>query len=386
MRVLLVNAHGADETVGGAERYVAQLARGLAARGHPAVALSAFPPKRAADVETAVLHRTDWRRDPARRIRNRLGDFVAEPSRRLEAAVLAARPDLVHTHNLPGITTAVWAIAARHRLPVVHTLHDYYLLCARSSLVRRDGQPCEPNALACGLRTRRLARWAPAVSSVIGVSRFVVQLHEGLFPRAASHVVRHAVTPPEGGAVPPPGERLRTVGYLGSLDRAKGVDLVLDVAGELAEAGCRIHIAGDGRLRAAVEEAAATGSIEYAGVVGGAAKRAFLAGCDVGVVPSVWNEPGGPPYSLVEWLQAGRPVLASRRGGLGEAVDELPGAIGVEPTAEGIASAVRSLLDAVRWRAAVASVRPVGAPGDLDRWLGDHERIYADAIRRGTTA
>jgi hypothetical protein len=34
----------------------------------------------------------------------------------------------------------------------------------------------------------------------------------------------------------------------------------------------------------------------------------------------------------------------------------------------------------------VASVRPVGATGDLDRWLGDHERIYADAIRRGTTA
>ena len=341
--------------------------------------LSAFPGEHPAELATAVLHRTDWRSDPTRRVRNRLGDFSASRAGRLEAAVLAAQPDLVHTHNLPGITTAVWGVAARHGIPVVHTLHDYYLLCARSSLTRRDGSACEASPLLCGLRTRRLARWSSAVAAVIGVSRFIVRRHEALFADAARHVVRHPVTPREGEAVPPPGERLATLGYLGSLDRVKGVDLLLEAAGELAQGGCRVRIAGDGRLRPEVES---TPGVEYVGVVGGATKHDFLAGCDVGVVPSVWDEPGGPPYTFVEWLAAGRPVLASRRGGLGEAVDELPGAIGIEPTAAGIVSAVRRLLEPEAWRSAVAAVGPIGSPGDFDRWLDDHERIYAEARGR----
>jgi glycosyltransferase involved in cell wall biosynthesis len=325
-----------------------------------------------------VLHGKDWRRDPVRRVRNRLGDFTAEPGARLEAAVLAARPDLVHTHNLPGISTAVWGVAARHGIPVVHTLHDYYLLCARSSLTRRDGSACEPSPVLCGLRTRRLGRWAPAVAAVIGVSCFIVRRHEALFPDAARHVVRHPVTPQDGEPVPPPGDRLATLGYLGSLDRVKGVDLLLEAAGELERAGCRVRIAGNGRLREEVERAP---GVEYVGIVGGEAKRDFLAGCDAGVVPSVWDEPGGPPYTLVEWLAAGRPVLASRGGGLGEAVDELPGAIGIEPTAAGIVSAVRELRQPEAWRSAVAAVGPIGSPDDLDRWLDDHERVYREASR-----
>ena len=161
-----------------------------------------------------------------RRVRNRVDDVVARPGGRLERALLASRPELVHTHNLPGISTAAWAVAARHGIPVVHTLHDYYLLCPRVTLTRRDGSACEPSPLLCGLRTRRLARWAGAVSAVIGVSEFVLGRHAALFPGAAQHVVRHPVLPPED-VLPPPRAAPTTVGYLGSLDRIKGVDLLL---------------------------------------------------------------------------------------------------------------------------------------------------------------
>ena len=44
----------------------------------------------------------------------------------------AERPDLVHTHNIVGFSGAVWQAAKRRGLPLVHTIHDYSLLCANS--------------------------------------------------------------------------------------------------------------------------------------------------------------------------------------------------------------------------------------------------------------
>ena len=103
--------------------------------------------------------------------------------------------------------------------------------------------------------------------------------------------------------------------------------------------------------------------------------------CDAAIVPSRWEEPGAPPYSAAEWLAAGRPVLASNRGGLGEAAAELPGIVPLTPSADGILDAVLALREPERWRAAVAAAaEPLGSPDDERRWLDDHLRIYRGAM------
>ena len=77
MRILLVNSHGADPAYGGAERYVRDLADGLARRGWEVAVLSAFPQRTGvAGLETLALHVSDWREDGLRRLRNRVGDVV----------------------------------------------------------------------------------------------------------------------------------------------------------------------------------------------------------------------------------------------------------------------------------------------------------------------
>ena len=53
--------------------------------------------------------------------------------------------------NLP------WQAARRQGIPVVHTLHDYWLLCPSTTLTRRDATPCRPSPFLCGARTRRMA-------------------------------------------------------------------------------------------------------------------------------------------------------------------------------------------------------------------------------------
>jgi glycosyltransferase involved in cell wall biosynthesis len=379
-RLLLVNAHGADEFAGGAEGYVARLADGFSARGFDVQILAAYPSD-SRGRRVLTLHGSHWRQSRARRLMNHAESVAALPRRRLAEAVERAAPDLVHTSNLPGIWTGIWEAARRQGVPVVHTILDYQLLCPRVTLLQPDGTPCRPHPLLCGFRRRRLARWAGAVSGVIGVSQYVLDRHAGFFPRAQLEKIGLLAFPPER-SLPQPGERLATVGYIGALEHTKGIRPLLEAAPALARLDCTLLIAGDGRLRGEVEAAAAREpNVVYEGPVAGAAKDRFLERADAGVLPSVWHEPGGPTMVALEWLTAGRPLFVSARGGMGEIVPALEGAIAVEPTAEAITAAVERLGQPEEWRRAVGSVRPPRGESDLDGWLDAHERVYAEAIR-----
>ena len=377
MKIMLVNSHGADPGFGGAERYVRDLAQGLLRSGHEVTVLSAFPQQSAvAGVETLTLHATDWRSSRSRRIGNRVGDVVAAPWPRLKSVLAAMSPDLVHTNNLPGIGTGIWEVARQNGIPCVHTLHDYYLLCPRTSLVHSDGEPCDPSPLLCGARTRRLARWAGSVDHLVAGSDHLVGVHRGIFPSTESTVIRLPLVAPTSISPTRPGS-LRSLGYLGALTDTKGVRVLLEAAAALKELGIRLRIAGDGPLRAEVEDA----DVDYVGRLEGSDVESFLLECDCGVVPSTWNEPSGPPYVVCEWLAAGRPVLASRRGGLGEAA-RMGGVIGIEPTVGDLLAAAGRLCDESAWSEATLAVPAVVDDSDVERWLAEYEAIYAELTAR----
>jgi glycosyltransferase involved in cell wall biosynthesis len=386
MRILMVNAHGHDVTVGGVEKGIAMLSGELVRHGHDVAFLNAFPGGRVdPGMDVTVLHPQDWRGHPARRIRNHLGDVLSHPSAAVSEVIERVRPDVVHTHNLPGISTGVWEVSRRHGVPVLHTIHDYQLLCPRTTMMRRDGRtPCTPHPLLCGLRTRRLARWAGGVSQLTAVSQYLIDLHGDLFPGIPHHVVRNPMalpSPGQGRSLRPPAERLASLGYIGTLDVVKGVDLLLEAIPALEGLGCEVHIAGTGRLK---DEVAAAEQrwpfVHYHGVVSGESKDEFFATCDAGIVPSVWAEPGGPTHTMIEWVCSGRPVLVSGRGGLGEVVDLYAAAIRVEPTLDGITKGIAELADPARWKALLSSLEPIDVSGELGRWVQSHEQIYGSML------
>lgn len=332
MRIALINTLYPPHLVGGAERSVHELARGLAGRGH-AVAVLTLSPDGPVEVMTGVdgveVHRIaladDWPFGEAAADRGavrRLGWHVREARRRAEASAVATAlrtfwPDVVSTHNIAGFGTRVWGLLPG--VPHVHTLRDYYLLCVRTTRYRESSGPCARTCLDCAVltRPRRRARRHPEV--VVGLTHHVVDVHRaaGVFP--AGQVYRVIGNDPSPVEVPHRlVTRLRAVGYLGRLERAKGLPLLLEAArmGELD--GIELVVAGSGTgdqeaaVRALVDRGVA---VTFLGQVPPAD---VLSRVDVLAVPTQWAEPFG--RVAAEARAAGVPVLAADVGGLPESL------------------------------------------------------------------
>ena len=98
----------------------------------------------------------------------------------------------MHTHNLSGFTSTVWQAVHARGIPLVHTIHDYALLCPGTTMYRRDAN-CSGQCLGCRVLSwpkREHSRW---VNAVVGVSGFALDRHlqGGYFPRAAQYVIQN---------------------------------------------------------------------------------------------------------------------------------------------------------------------------------------------------
>lgn len=171
-------------------------------------------------------------------------------------------------------------------------------------------------------------------------------------------------------------------GWVGRMVPVKGADVLIRALALLPRDAWRASIVGNGPERPAMEALAArlgiAGAIRFHGEIEDAAR--ILPAFDA-VVLSSRSE--GTPIAVLEAMQAGVPVVATRVGG----VPDLLGAAGagwlVAPESPGaLAEALRTVLrdpqSAAQWgaagRARVATVY------DPARWIERHEAIYGAAM------
>ncbi len=141
------------------------------------------------------------------------------------------------------------------------------------------------------------------------------------------------------------GERI--VLYLGRLVEVKGVRVLIEAMEGVENAV--LVVAGDGVLRSELESLAARRRVPavFLGSIGERDKRRWLARCRAVAIPSLILENGqteGLPVACLEALAAGKPVIASRVGGLPEVIRDGENGLLVEPG------------DVPRWRAALTRV------------------------------
>lgn len=316
---MILILHNRYRAAGGEERAVRDLAALLRRRGH----------------EVEVLERSSQGLGRGAAAHGLLAggldpDEVAEVVRRRGATV-------VHAHNIHPLFG--WRALAAARASGARTLlhlHNYRLFCA-IGIAYRDGAPCfrcRRRHTLPGLRLR-------CRGSVPEAAVYAAALHRQQ-PRLLDHVDQFVAV---SAAL---ASRLRDLGLPGALtatlpnfipedelageSRAGAGEFAL-LAGRLSEekgfdtaiAAARatatpLVVAGAGPDEPRLRSLAAGADVRFTGRLAPDVLSGLRARAAVVLAPSRWEEPC--PYSVLEALAAGVPVLASDRGGLPELVGE----------------------------------------------------------------
>jgi glycosyltransferase involved in cell wall biosynthesis len=383
VRVLAISSLWPPALLGGAEIYAARLAEQLRARGHDVGAVT-LGVEGADVVETATpwpyrldsyVEQPSWRR-AAFHARDVYDPTAARVVRR---AIARFKPDVVHSHAVAGLSAAAVAAPSVAGVPHVHHLHDYWLLCQRSSFTTRDGGNCNQRCTTCVTisATRRLLLRAHRPDVLIAPSEYVARVHRRLeWTRDRMHVL-HLPSDVTAPIARRPNDGTLTFGYIGQLSTVKGVRTLLR-AFRLIDSDARLLVAG----RGALEPEVAGDGITALGWVDDAARDDFWRSIDCLVVPSEWAEPGGTV--AVEGRGRGLPVIAANAGGMVESVDDASKPLIFEPgDAEGLAGSMRRFI----------ADPPAFAPAATAGWRTwpdqavEVERLYevARETRRSTT-
>jgi glycosyltransferase involved in cell wall biosynthesis len=394
MHVLLVNNLYPPIMAGGAELIVAYLAEGLAARGHRVTAVSTCGPemephpveqRNGVEVIRFFPRNMYWSfaREGQPRLRRALwhlrDTWNLDAARRFRTVLQERRPDLVHTHVIDGFSASIWRRARAIGVPVVHTAHDYHLICPRAFLLTRDWKVCTHPTLACRTYRTWHLRTAAAVDLFVSPSQFLLDKHrEAGLSAARTALVRNGIPLPQVSSGIVRQGRLRLL-LLCRLTVEKGVQVVLDAMRRLPSApDVELTIAGRGPLEDTVRQAAAADPrIRFAGFVQGDEKHALLTAADYLLIPSLWYE--NAPVAVVEAAAYGLGLIGSRIGGIPELVEQ--GATGFlfEPgDAAGLATLFADLASGRRSLQGFAeAARAVADRHAVSRMVDAYEQHYA---------
>jgi glycosyltransferase involved in cell wall biosynthesis len=373
--------------MGGPALHVAYLTDGLKKRGYDTT-LVAGSLARGEDSMAFVADARDVpvvRIDELGREISPLRDLVA--TFRLARLIRRERPQILHTHTAKaGTVGRVAALLTGSRRPpiVVHTFHGHVL--------RGYFGPVR------SLFFRLLERWlASRTTALVAVSPQVRDdlVSLGIAPRERFAIIRLGIELDERIAADQddraesrrylgiPDERF-AIGWIGRMTPVKRTDDVLVAFKRLRDGGvdATLCMVGDGPDRAGLEQRAyELGIVRDTLFLGYQEDVApFYAAFDALVLPSS-NE--GTPVSVIEALGAGRPVVATRVGGVPDIVRDGEDGFLVEPGAtDELADRLARLArdPALRERMGKQGRERVLPRYAVDRLVGDMDQLYRSLL------
>jgi glycogen(starch) synthase len=177
---------------------------------------------------------------------------------------------------------------------------------------------------------------------------------------------------------------------LGRLAEQKGIDVLLNAMSLVIRRFPRVRliIAGDGPKRSELEHQAVqlglARSVEFLGWVAPRKVPGHIASASMLVMPSRWE---GFPNVALQAGSIGRPVVASRVGGLPEIVDhEKTGLLLAPGYSIGLAEAIVSLLQSPETATQMgqAAHAKIETEFGWDQYVDTYDKLYRKLIRKGS--
>lgn len=274
-----------------------------------------------------------------RRLRNYF--YNPDAAKELDELLSVEEPDIAHVHLFwGGISPSIFKVLKDHKVPLIHTVHDYRMICPAYTFYSR-GKTCErckgghyiqclknkcskgsliQSALMTAEMYFRNSKWPPfkELDGIIYVSNFAKQIHEEFEPHFASvsNITLYNFT-----AI---GDRYHPVEkdggyylYFGRLSYEKGVGTMVDAFANFKR--IKLIIAGTGPQENELKSKLYS-NIEFVGYKTGTELYELVRKARFVCVPSEWYE--NNPMTIVEAYSMGVPVIGARIGGIPEIVLE----------------------------------------------------------------
>ncbi|GIV85773.1 MAG: glycosyl transferase [Candidatus Roseilinea sp.] len=265
--------------------------------------------------------------------------YSLEARRKLGALLAEFRPDIAHLqHIYRQLSPSVLDVLAAHDVPVVQTVHDYWMVCPSRQLYLYSRQEmcyrCKGGKFHQAARHRcvqygwlasalaaleaYLARWMRIyqrrVKLFVVPSEFLRQkLIEGGIPAERTLRLPYFIAAVQYS----PTFEGQGVLYLGRLEVEKGPTVLIESARALSNVS--FQIAGSGRLEVMLRRRAAQlGNVRFMGQLTPEGARRALQTARLVVLPSTCHDVA--PLVLLEAFASGKPVVASAVGGIPEIV------------------------------------------------------------------
>ena len=302
--------------------------------------------------------------------------FLLSTSKQLAGVLESRNVRIVHAHGYKAMVFC--AIARRkYRFALVKTEHGLP--------EKTPGKPIE------ALRSHFYHLFDAAATrlsnaTVCCVTTELLAQHSGSSTRQA-RLIPNGISGMDRGDLPPPREfrsKRFNLAAVGRLDPVKALDVAIDaLSAQGMPRDVELYLVGtgpcEGELRARAKAAGLSERVHFLGFRRDA--HSFIAHCDALLMPSLHE---GLPYTLLEAMALGTPVIASRVGGLAEVLqNEVTGLLVAPRDAGALADAVRRLYEdhLLRTQLGEAARRVQQARYSLDAMTKGYLQLYAELQR-----
>lgn len=256
-------------------------------------------------------------------------------------AYKAINPDIIHIHHFRISYMSIVKFLKSVKTPCVYTAHDAQLVCPISTLVLPNGEKCKG-----GIKTRcmftgcsvgynipyeMLRVWS--FKHILGsrISAYICPSQEMKRYMDKFNFKPSYFIPSYPNLNVDKFERLEfpssnNIGYIGRIDKYKGVQVLIKALKIVKRSfpDVNLRIAGSGDYSETIKslsfEEDVSDSIEFLGYLGKERHREFFSSINFLVIPSLMIE--NIVFTAQEAFSFGRPVVASRVGGIPEIVHE----------------------------------------------------------------